>query len=142
MTKKTVLIVVDSDGELIVSANGQISSDNRELVKRVKQAAEIRRRVQLVAPFGNKVTASLEPDNLLGLTAALFAANPGRTTLIEAPEEVTEWIAKESEAQAGGCRKLPPSSMEDFKVPDLHDSNNPYAIRDMLDERRRRGKSN
>ena len=53
MTKKTDLIVVDADGELIVAANGHVSSDNRELVKLVKQAAKNGRAVQIVAPAGS-----------------------------------------------------------------------------------------
>lgn len=131
MTKKTDLIVVDSNGELIVAANGKISSDNRQLVKLVKQAVKERRPVQLVSPNGSQVRASLNPEDLIGITAALFSANPGRTTILEAPPKVTEWVAEESNRTGGGCLKSP-SVSEDFQVPDLNDSSNPYSIRDMF----------
>lgn len=131
MTKKTDIIVVDADGELIVAANGQISSDNRQLVKRVQRAAETGRLVQLVSPVGSRVRASLDPTDLLGITAALFAARPGRTTILEAPPEVMDWVAEESAGNEGGCFNAP-SVAEDFEVPDLNDESNPYSIRDMF----------
>jgi hypothetical protein len=100
MTKKTNLIVVDADGELIIAANGQISSDNRELVKRVKNAWFP---IQLIQPFGTVVRPSRDPENLVGLTAALFSAKPGRTRLLEAPDEVWEWMKEEYTKKGGGC---------------------------------------
>lgn len=136
MTKKTDLIVVDSDGELIVAANGRISSDNRQLVKLVKKAVADRRLVQIVSPNGSRVRASLDQEDLIGITAALFAANPGRTKILEAPATVNEWVAEESNRTGGGCLKSP-SVSEDFQVPDLNDSNNPYSLRDMFISKRK-----
>jgi hypothetical protein len=92
-TKITQLIVVDADGEIITAANGLVSSDNRELVRIVKREAELGTPVQMVAPFGEWVRANLEdPQDALGITAALFSARPGRTRLLEAPGEVWEWF--------------------------------------------------
>lgn len=91
--KITQLIVVDADGEIITAANGLVSSDNRELVKAVKTEAELGTEIQMIAPFGERVRANLEdPADLLGITAALFSARPGRTRLLEAPGEVWEWF--------------------------------------------------
>ena len=96
MVKKiTKLIVVDADGEIITCANGLVSSDNRELVRIVKREALIGTPVQLVSPFGSYVTATLDPTDLVGLTAALFSARPGRTRLLEAPAEVWDFIEEE-----------------------------------------------
>lgn len=91
--KITQLIVVDADGEIITAANGLVSSDNRELVKTVKTEAELGTEVQMIVPFGERVRANLDdPKDLLGITAALFSARPGRTRLLEAPGEVWEWF--------------------------------------------------
>lgn len=100
MTKPTDLIVVDADGEIITAANGKISSDNPELVKMVKDAFLP---LQLISPHGVKVQPSLNPENLLGLTAALFSARPGRTLLLTAPTEVLEWFKDEQRKNDGGC---------------------------------------
>jgi hypothetical protein len=89
------LIVVDADGDIVTAANGQVSSDNRSLVRIIKKEALFRTKVQLVAPFGQKVRATLNPDDLMGITAALFSARPGRTRLLEAPAEVWEWFKAE-----------------------------------------------
>lgn len=93
MKKIVQLIVVDADGEIITATNGLVSSDNRELVRLVKQGAELGTPVQMIAPFGEHVRANLEdPQDALGITAALFSARPGRTRLLEAPGEVWEWF--------------------------------------------------
>lgn len=98
MTTKIIkLIVVDADGEIITAANGLVSSDNRELVRLVKKEAKISTPVQLVAPFGRTVYANLDPEDLVGITAALFSARPGRTRLLEAPAEVWEWLEEDLE---------------------------------------------
>lgn len=103
MTKKyvTKLIVVDADGELITSANGLISSDNRDLVRTIKREVLLGTRTQLIPPFGRQVETSLDPNNLVGLTAALFSAKPGRTNLLEAPSEVWEWLQEDMEDSEG-----------------------------------------
>lgn len=103
-TKKIIqLIVVDADGEIITAANGLVSSDNRELVRLVKREAELGTEVQMVAPFGERVRANLEdPQDALGITAALFSARPGRTRLLEAPGEVWAWFNDEASHDGEG----------------------------------------
>lgn len=103
MTKKyvTQLIVVDADGEIITAANGQISSNNRDLIKTIKREVLLGTKIQLVFPFGRQVQASLDPTDLVRLTAALFSARPGRTKLLEAPAEVWEWMREDMEDSEG-----------------------------------------
>ena len=103
MAKKytTKLIVVDADGEIVTCADGLISSDNRELVRLIKREANLGTYVQLVPPFGRQVQASLDSENLVGLTAALFSVRPGRTTLLEAPAEVWDWLEEDMEEAEG-----------------------------------------
>lgn len=112
MTKKSNLIAVDSDGELIVYENGQVISNNPELVRIVKEQAKIGMEVQLIQPFGDYFLASLDPENSIGITAALFSARPGRTRLLEAPNEV--WDKFQSESYRGGCGHTLDPDGEDF----------------------------
>lgn len=95
MTKKINLIVVDADGDIVTCANGHLSSDNRELVRIIKREVLFRSRVQMVAPYGQKICASLDLEDPIGNTAALFSARPGRTRLLEAPPEVWNWFREE-----------------------------------------------
>jgi hypothetical protein len=103
MTKKyvTQLIIVDADGEIITAANGQISSNNGDLVKTIKREVLLGTKTQLIPPFGRQIQASLDPADLVGLTAALFSARPGRTKLLEAPAEVWEWMREDMEDSEG-----------------------------------------
>lgn len=96
MKKIVEMIVVDADGEIITAANGLVSSDNPELVRLVKHAAKSEFPIQLIAPFGRTVAPNLNPTDLVGVTAALFAARPGRTKLLEAPAEVWNWLDEEA----------------------------------------------
>jgi hypothetical protein len=95
------MIIVDADGELITYTNGDISSDNPELVRIVKEQAAIGMEIQFIQPFGDYFRASLDPEDLIGITAALFSAKPGRTRLLEAPDEV--WEKMQAEQAVGGC---------------------------------------
>jgi hypothetical protein len=116
-TKITQLIVVDADGEIITAANGLVSSDNRELVRLVKREAELGTPVQMVAPFGEWVRANLEdPQNALGITAALFSARPGRTRLLEAPGEVWEWFNDEDSHDGEGDSFGDADSVEELQA--------------------------
>lgn len=108
MAELVKMIVVDADGEVITAANGYVSSNNRELIRKVKIAARLQKQIQLVAPHGKLITASLEKDNLVGITAALFSAKPGRTRLLEAPKEVLDWIKEEYSQGKGECRTISP----------------------------------
>lgn len=91
MTKPTLVIAVDSDGELLTVANTNVKGP-KELVDRVKKAVTLEQKVQFTKPYGENVTASLNIEKPLEVLAALWAANPGRSSLLEAPEEVVEWL--------------------------------------------------
>lgn len=100
MTKKyvTQLIVVDADGDIVTAANGSPSSANRELVRTIQREVNLGTLIQLTPPFGRSVQASLDPEDVVGITAALFSARPGRTRLLEAPPEVWEWLEEDMES--------------------------------------------
>lgn len=89
-----LILAVDSDGELLTSAGTHISGSH-QLVKKAKQAAMLGTLIQFVQPFGEYVEAKLDETEPLQILAALYAANPGRTTLLEAPEEVYDWLAEQ-----------------------------------------------
>lgn len=91
MTKPTLVIAVDSDGELLTVANTVVKG-SKELVNRVKKAVALEQKVKFTEPYGETVTASLNIEKPLEVLAALWAANPGRSSLLEAPEEVVEWL--------------------------------------------------
>ena len=101
--KKPVVIVVDSDGDIITYTDGEITCDNPELVEKVEKAPFLPWRVQLISPFGQYVRPSLDPANLIGVTAAMYSANPGRSRLLEGPKEVRQWFKKEYKRYGGGC---------------------------------------
>jgi hypothetical protein len=106
------LIVVDADGVIITYANGVITSDNPEFVKKVIEAGYYGfPPIRFFEPSGRYVNPNLDPHDLIGITAALFSARPGRTILLEAPAEVKEWFAEER-ANRSGCIPESPSSEE------------------------------
>lgn len=116
MTKNIVkMIVVDADGEIITAANGLVSSDNPQLVKEVKRRAMLGTYVRFVEPYGREVQASLaDPSDSVKVAAALFAARPGRTKLLAAPDEVMAWISEDFNA-------MEPASFEDDITPEQLD---------------------
>jgi hypothetical protein len=104
------MIVVDADGEIITAANGHVSSDNPELVKKVKEAGYFGfPSIRFFEPSGTDVSPSLDPNDLIGITAALFSAKPGRTILLEAPAEVQEWLEEERAKLGGSCVSRTPN---------------------------------
>lgn len=110
------MIVVDADGVIITAANGHVSSDNPELVKLVKKNALIGTYVRLVEPHGKEIQASLDPQNLIGITAALFSARPGRTKLLEAPIEVLEWLREDTDSGSEQDFSSEPKSLEEAEA--------------------------
>lgn len=91
MTKPTLIIAVDSDGELLTIANTVVKGP-KELTNRVKKAVMLEKKIQFTEPYGETVTASLNIEKPIEVLAALWAANPGRSVLLEAPEEIIEWL--------------------------------------------------
>lgn len=122
MTKNINMTVVDADGEIITAAFELVSSDNPELVRLVKAAAEIRADVQFIAPYGQTVEAELNRENPLGIAAALFAARPGRTKLLEAPAEVWDWLKNDSD-ENGEPDSYPVEMSEEEALQTMEQSN-------------------
>lgn len=84
-------IVVDSDGELIVWTNGSLSASPK-LKKRVKEASQFDREVELIHGVQPVVANLNDDEDFLAITAAMFSASPGRSRLLEAPQVVTDWF--------------------------------------------------
>ena len=97
--------VVDADGVLISAAGAGgkdhviVQSENQELVERVNLAAEIGQEVEII--HGAKAfTAGWEtPTQVL---AALMCAVPGRSIILEAPEEALKALRKAAGPQDEG----------------------------------------
>lgn len=90
-------IVIDSDGELLIYTKGHISG-SYELKKRLQRVAALEREVQLVAPHGQTIKASLDnPADALAICAALVGVNPGRSTILDAPDEVWDFLEAQEE---------------------------------------------
>lgn len=81
-----VLIVAIGMGESIA-----IRSENLEYVQSVKQAVALSTLVTLI-PLTKEVEASF--DSNVGILAALMSANPGRTIIVEIPEETEKFLEK------------------------------------------------
>jgi len=90
------LIVVDSDGELLSSANGHVSGEPGT-VKIVKENVLLGEPVLLIEPYSEKVASDLDISNPISIVAALFSVRPGRSRLLKAPPEVWEWFDKNFE---------------------------------------------
>lgn len=90
--KKHTVFVVDADGVLVVYANGVVSSDDKELVKTIRSMSERKLHVK-VKPYGrqNSVEANLN-GNHMNILAALMSAKPGRTRVLEAPDDIMNFI--------------------------------------------------
>lgn len=97
--------VVDADGVLIsaAGAGGEahviVQSENAELVERVRAAAEARKEVEIVHGAKSFVAGW---DTSIEVLAALMAAVPGRTIILEAPQDALELIRKAAGPQDQG----------------------------------------
>lgn len=97
--------VVDADGVLISAAGAGgrehvvIQSDRKDLVERVKDAADARLSVEVIhgAP---EFTAGWE--TVTEVLAALMVAAPGRTRVLEAPDEAIAALQKAAGPQDEG----------------------------------------
>lgn len=99
------VFVVDADGELISATgvgskqNVAIRSDNPELVKAAKQAADLNVKVDFI--WGARpLIAGWDSEE--GILAALLAAKSGRSFVVEAPESVLKVINELSGPQQEG----------------------------------------
>lgn len=92
MTKYSETIVVDSDGEILSYTNGLLSGPAK-LINIAKRNSRARLPVQLIPPFGETFEANLEdPNERLNVLAAMFSVNPGRSRVLEAPDEIETYI--------------------------------------------------
>lgn len=89
-------IIVNSDGELIVSVNGRIRT-TPELLTKIRNASLLSTPIQFIIPYGNYYHADITKpiENEMGLLAALFAPNPGRTDLVTAPASILNKLDEE-----------------------------------------------
>lgn len=86
-------IVVDSDGSLVsCTVDGYVSADYRRR-EIIKEAVKYSRKVRIVSPFGTEIIARL--DTSLGRLAALCCAAPDRSVVLQAPQEVWDWIEED-----------------------------------------------
>lgn len=93
-------IVVDSDGELLVWTDGSLSGSH-ELKKKVKRASDLEKPVNLIYGVEDVVASLDNIEDYLAVTAAMFAASPGRTRLLEAPKSVMEWFDEKLSGEDG-----------------------------------------
>lgn len=89
-------IVVDVDGVLMVATNGQLGG-NQKYANIAKRNSNIMKEVRLVEPYGDLVTADLDPENPLGITAAMMSIKPGRSRVLDAPRSVLDWLIEQDE---------------------------------------------
>lgn len=97
--------VVDADGVLISAAGAGgrehvvIQSDNPELVERVQAAAEARKKIAIIHGAKEFTAGWDTPTEVL---TALMCAVPGRSIILEAPEEALEALRKAAGPQDQG----------------------------------------
>lgn len=96
MAKLTQIIVVDSDGEILTAADGQVGGSSGRVFM-VKRNNLLGTPIRLTEPYGEPVRSELNIRNPIGIVAALFSAKPGRSKLLEAPPEVWDWIDSDIE---------------------------------------------
>lgn len=91
------VVAVDVDGLQAAWCGGYFTWTGdpraRQIVREAKLAAEIGQQVRI-----GHVDVTADASTPLGALAALHAYRPGRTTVIEAPNEVYDAIAGEVEA--------------------------------------------
>lgn len=98
--KSGPLVSVSVDGKGAAWCDGQFSGD-QEIIAEARLAISTGLEVEIL---GQPILA--EGDTPTGITAALFAYSPGRTEVVEAPQEVMEvlgagmaWDQPEAESQ-------------------------------------------
>lgn len=94
MTRYREEYAVDVDGELVTCVDGQLSGP-KDIVDLIKYNVLARTEVRLVQPYGRLFVASLNPEDRLGIVAALTSPSPGRSRVLTAPEEVWNYYALE-----------------------------------------------
>ena len=83
------------DGTHVVCTDGLVSAESKFLVARIKTAAALGERVQVVPPFGDFIAASLREGDPVGNFAAMVVSS-ARWRIVEAPPEVHEFLAAQT----------------------------------------------
>lgn len=86
-----VQIAVDCDGDLLVASDGRIGGTNPDKVREARRAAADHEPVYL-ARYGEPAIASMGKDDPVGVAAAMMSVFPGRSTVLEAPDVVWDWL--------------------------------------------------
>jgi hypothetical protein len=90
----TKTIVADTDGKLTFWIDGQLSGDDEQLLERIRLAEFVGATTSLTRG-GDEIEADLTTP--VGAAAALLLASPGRTRLLEVPQEVLDLYPDENE---------------------------------------------
>lgn len=89
--------IVDADGRTAWCTEDGIFGGDPEMAQAAGRAAAAE---VVVEVFGHDIETSL--DDPIGRAGALFAANPGRTVIVDAPDEVLDFLADYVVTEPGG----------------------------------------
>lgn len=99
MTKYREEYVVVIDDKMLTAVDGHLSGD-KDLLRLAQQNALLRRPIQIAPPYGEPVEAQLDdPNNRLGIIAAMMSPSPGRAKVVRAPYEVERYFAEISDPE-------------------------------------------
>lgn len=87
-------IALSVNGVPVTCNNGVISCKNYKMRERIKKAALVREEVEFGAPMPTIITASDEPDDIIGLFAAMISPSPGRFEVVVVPDDVMALLRK------------------------------------------------
>lgn len=83
-------LVVDIDGTLLVWTDGHLSCDNKEYLKQAKLASKFNVPVDITIA-GPTIPANLDdPNSPIQALAAMIYVSPGRATILQASQDVTD----------------------------------------------------
>lgn len=87
-------IVLDNDGVMVMSVDGKLTCDDKQLLKRIRENSVLNVPVKLYQPFGEEVLADLTDyaGNKLGFFAAMMSVNTGRINVLEVPDDLKEQL--------------------------------------------------
>ena len=95
--------IVEVDGNIITAYRGVVSTDKPEYLKLIKRNQILQNEVVVNSYTG--LTVNADPDwenNPEGFLASLISPNPGRSIIIEAPEEIIDvWFPEPGDNDLG-----------------------------------------
>lgn len=86
------VIAVNADGELVMWHNGAVHSKNRALQQEVEFIAELHQPVELVWGVEPVAADLSDPENHLGIFAALMGSRPGRCVPLQITPQIQAWF--------------------------------------------------